>query len=275
MAFNKVLDTMPAPPPPGLQTGSASASLAAPLGLQQACSGFRSGRGCSSAFSPFSWPLSRPATLTSGSTSPMAATSFEGWTASPPPGSTISLHMHSTRSAAASRPGGGQGDSRRDAPRSSCCELQSRTGGWRIPLVVTGLAVLAMASRLLLQPATVSVLFLVLTFWLLLREEDRVTDHGVWPGWRLVVLFAVWANMDGRFVLGLGFVALIWLGRAMRRAIVRRLRSCRRPLGGGGCYSCWGIVPESVTRQRSSSSRRTADCGGWTSRRDPPATARR
>jgi tetratricopeptide (TPR) repeat protein len=56
---------------------------------------------------------------------------------------------------------------------------------------------------------------LVLTFWLLLREEDRAADQSAWPGWRLVVLFAMWANVDGRFVLGLGFVALTWLGRAL------------------------------------------------------------
>lgn len=93
--------------------------------------------------------------------------------------------------------------------------IASRSGGWWIPLVVTGLTVLAMASRLLLQPATVSVLFLVLTFWLLLREKDWSSERGAFPSWRLVVLFIVWANVDGRFVLGLGFVALTWMGRAL------------------------------------------------------------
>ena len=73
-----------------------------------------------------------------------------------------------------------------------------------------------MASRLLLQPATVSVLLLVLTHWLLLREDARSPrEHGVWPGWPLLVLFLVWANVDGRFVLGLAFVALTWLGRVL------------------------------------------------------------
>lgn len=85
--------------------------------------------------------------------------------------------------------------------------------GWRIPLAVTGLATLAMANRLLLQPATVSVLFLAICFWLLHWEDSRSPDaRGVWPGWRLFVLFAVWANVDGRFVLGLGVVAVSWLG---------------------------------------------------------------
>jgi hypothetical protein len=94
--------------------------------------------------------------------------------------------------------------------------ISSESRGWRIPLVVTGLTVLAMASRLLLQPATISVFLLVVTHWLLFRENARSPrDQSIWPGWPLAVLFLVWANVDARFVLGLGFVGLTWLGKVL------------------------------------------------------------
>ncbi|MBP3954821.1 hypothetical protein J8F10_05935 [Gemmata sp. G18] len=71
-----------------------------------------------------------------------------------------------------------------------------------------------MGSRLLLQPPTVSILFLAIVLYFIVREETRIPGaNGPWPDWRLVVLFAIWANVDGRFVLGLGAVALFWLGR--------------------------------------------------------------
>lgn len=92
--------------------------------------------------------------------------------------------------------------------------LSRRDAGWVIPLTVTGLATLTMGSRLLLQPATLSILGLVFTLVLLRREEDQPTPR-VWPGWRLPVLFAVWANVDGWFVLGLLVVALTWLGKLL------------------------------------------------------------
>jgi tetratricopeptide (TPR) repeat protein len=89
-------------------------------------------------------------------------------------------------------------------------------GGWQTPLAVTTLAALAMGSRLLLQPATVSVLFLALAVWLLIREETPSPVTGaVWPGWRLVALFVIWANVDAWFVLGLAVVALVWLGQLL------------------------------------------------------------
>lgn len=99
----------------------------------------------------------------------------------------------------------------------------SAVRGWYVPLAVTGLAVLAMSSRLLLQSATASVLFLALTMWLLFRGPR---PDGAWPGWRLAALFVVWANVDGRFVLGLLVVALVWGGTA--------LDDRRRPGAGGG-----------------------------------------
>jgi tetratricopeptide (TPR) repeat protein len=82
--------------------------------------------------------------------------------------------------------------------------------GWMIPLAVTTLAVLAMSNRLLLQPATASVFFLAVA--LLVSRGRPPGDSGSWPGWRLVVLLVVWANVDRLVVLGLGAVALSWLG---------------------------------------------------------------
>ncbi len=101
------------------------------------------------------------------------------------------------------------------------------TGGWRIPVVCTALALLAMGTRLLLQPATVSYLMLGLAVWLLKREH-RAGDRevGAWPGWPLVALFAVWANVDRWFLLGLGVVALTWAGRGVDE----------RPVDGRGRY---------------------------------------
>jgi tetratricopeptide (TPR) repeat protein len=90
------------------------------------------------------------------------------------------------------------------------------TGGWRIPAFCTALALLAMGTRLLLQPATVSYLMLAVTVWLLRREHRAdQTGTGSWPGWPLVALFAVWSNVDRWFVLGLATVVLTWLGRGL------------------------------------------------------------
>lgn len=92
--------------------------------------------------------------------------------------------------------------------------LAARTGrGWGLAVVCVALAVLAMGTRLLLQPATASLVFLGLTVWLL--REDHERPAGVRPDWRLVVLFLVWANVDRGFLFGLGTVALVWLGRAL------------------------------------------------------------
>ena len=88
---------------------------------------------------------------------------------------------------------------------------------WLIPLFCVGLALLAIGSRLLLQPATVSYFFLGLTWWLVRRrdsEEDRVPAC---PPMSLLVLFVLWANTDRWFLAGLGVVGLVWLGRALDR----------------------------------------------------------
>src|SRR5262249_55917530 len=92
--------------------------------------------------------------------------------------------------------------------------------GWWIPAFCTALALVAMSTRLLLQPATVSYLFLALTLWFL-RDRRQVAANRpppLLPPWPLLVLFVVWANMDRWFVLGLGTVALVWLGQILDEA---------------------------------------------------------
>lgn len=90
--------------------------------------------------------------------------------------------------------------------------LSCRTGrGWAVPTACTALAVLATGTRLLAQPATASLVLLGVTVWLLRRPGPA----GWWPGWRLAVLFVVWANVDRWFLFGLGTVALTWLGEAL------------------------------------------------------------
>lgn len=85
---------------------------------------------------------------------------------------------------------------------------------WRISLPVTGLAVLAMSNRLLLQPQTASVVALVILLWLIHRRQALRTDR-VWPTWPLIILFLVWANVDHWFILGFVVAALTFLGQIL------------------------------------------------------------
>ena len=85
------------------------------------------------------------------------------------------------------------------------------------PVLCTTLAVLAKSPRLFLQPATVSVLFLAVTLWVLVRPVRpadapgaAVSPTAYWPLWPL---FALWANVDEWFVLGPAAVAVYALGR--------------------------------------------------------------
>jgi tetratricopeptide (TPR) repeat protein len=105
--------------------------------------------------------------------------------------------------------------------------------GWRTAAACTALALLAAGARLLLQPATASYLFLALALWPLRPRPDgmRGAERGIgseradyalisrWvPPWPLWLLFVLWANVDGWFVLGLAVVALGGLGQALDRA---------------------------------------------------------
>jgi hypothetical protein len=124
---------------------------------------------------------------------------------------------------------------------------------WWVAVVSIALSLLAMSSRLLLQPAILSYFFLTLTLWFLrdrpassgaaaggdLNRENREPEApargaspalqapqsgrhpmapwlaGSLPPWPMLVLFALWVNIDGAFLLGLGVVALVGLGRSL------------------------------------------------------------
>ncbi len=95
---------------------------------------------------------------------------------------------------------------------SGLLQLSRRGFGWRIPAVCTVLAVLTMATRLPLQPTTVSYLLFVGCLLLERRNDRRRTIES-----EVLVAFAflIWANVDGWFVLGLATIFLIRTGRML------------------------------------------------------------
>jgi hypothetical protein len=106
----------------------------------------------------------------------------------------------------------------------------SRTGaGWLIPAVCVVLALLAVGSRVPLAPATVSCLLLAIAAR---QAWQSAPARAVWPGWRSVALFAVWGATDRWFILGLGVVALIRVGRWLDD----------RAVGGRGLLRVLGAV---------------------------------
>ena len=85
-----------------------------------------------------------------------------------------------------------------------------------LPVLCTTLAILAMSPRLLLQPACVSYVLFGLTFWLLWRPHAR-RDAASKPSSpfayvAVLLLFALWVNVDEWFLLGPLLAALFWLG---------------------------------------------------------------
>ena len=81
------------------------------------------------------------------------------------------------------------------------------------------LAVLALGPWLLLQPILLSLLGVVLTLYLLERPgllEGGAAKRARAQRWLLVPLFALWANLDGWFLLGPLLVGLYALGSAIR-----------------------------------------------------------
>ena len=76
-----------------------------------------------------------------------------------------------------------------------------------------------MSPWLPLQPVCLSLLLLGLSFEILWYEPPTR------PAWRYVVLlllFALWANLDAWFVLGPVLVALFWLGEFLGPSSERR-----------------------------------------------------
>lgn len=111
--------------------------------------------------------------------------------------------------------------------------------GWWLAIVGTVLALLAMSTRLLLQPATLSYVLLALTLWFLWRRDQTAANQkpSPLPPWPLVLLFLIWANLDRWFVLGLLTVALVWLGRTLDLA-----RHADRQTGSKGVRAFFGFL---------------------------------
>jgi tetratricopeptide (TPR) repeat protein len=83
-----------------------------------------------------------------------------------------------------------------------------------------------------LQPTTLSYFFLALAMWFLRPAGGAALPAAPLFRWPLLVLFAVWANMDGWFVLGLALVAVVALGRILdQQASAVRLVMLLRSVG--------------------------------------------
>lgn len=99
-----------------------------------------------------------------------------------------------------------------------------------IPATCTALALLVMSPRLLLHPTIGSFLLLGLTLYFLTRDGKPAPET---RGWRLLltsaparlyvlpVLFLLWVNLDGWFLLGPLTLALYILGEALERSYTR------------------------------------------------------
>jgi tetratricopeptide (TPR) repeat protein len=94
--------------------------------------------------------------------------------------------------------------------------LTRRPGQTAFPIVVcTGLAVVAAAPRLLLQPHIASILLLAGFLYALFQVPKRA---GSWTFPSVVgVLFCIWANVDQWFFMGPAFLALYAAGQFVRR----------------------------------------------------------
>jgi tetratricopeptide (TPR) repeat protein len=130
-----------------------------------------------------------------------------------------------------------------------------RGAGWFLASFCTVLALLAMSVFLELQPATGSYLLLPLALLALQRADrggSRQRGSGAGLSFRLpplpvVVLFVVWANVAGDVVIGLGTVALVWLGTILdtagrREAAQDSTAPVRRPLGGAILSFVWSLA---------------------------------
>ncbi|HET6572280.1 MAG TPA: hypothetical protein VFG68_01670 [Fimbriiglobus sp.] len=118
--------------------------------------------------------------------------------------------------------------------------------GWWVPVGCTALALLAMGTRLLLQPETISLLLLALTLLLLRRNDAAKRTVPPLPPWPLAILFAVWANVDAGFVVGLGVVALVWLGETLDEAGVRTRNFLHRTVALAGLATVCLLNPAHV-----------------------------
>jgi hypothetical protein len=101
--------------------------------------------------------------------------------------------------------------------------------GW-LPAVCTALAVLILSLQLQLRPVCLSYFFLGVTFWLLWRPhaDEEEGRRATWKKTRhacLLLLLALWVNLDSWFLLGPLLIGLFCLGE--------RLQLLARPLRDG------------------------------------------
>jgi hypothetical protein len=108
--------------------------------------------------------------------------------------------------------------------------LSRLAADWWLALFCSGLAILAMATRLSLQPATIACGFLVLTLWFLFRRDyaHRGGRSASFRPWPLAVVLLIWVNVDRSFLIGLCVVALAWVGEVADELIVKNRRAADR-----------------------------------------------
>jgi tetratricopeptide (TPR) repeat protein len=91
------------------------------------------------------------------------------------------------------------------------------------PAVLAVLGVLAMSPRLFVQPTVISILFVALTLFILVRPASvelpsrggrRKDPLNVY--WLLAPLFVLWVNLDGWFILGPAIVLLYLVGQLVQ-----------------------------------------------------------
>ncbi len=104
--------------------------------------------------------------------------------------------------------------------------------GWLVPVACAGLAVLALAAYVPFSSVCVSYLFLALLLWLLERTVGEVSVAAV-RCWPVPVLFAVWVNFDGWFVLGLVVLALYAVGAVLRSLVAASSQRLAGARGAG------------------------------------------
>ena len=92
-------------------------------------------------------------------------------------------------------------------------EAHRRTGSWRIASLVLALACLMCTNNMLLRPQ----MWALIPFMILYILLSCYQDGQLWGYWLVVcpILMAVWANIHGSFVLGLGLMGIYCLGGAL------------------------------------------------------------
>jgi hypothetical protein len=86
--------------------------------------------------------------------------------------------------------------------------------GW-LAALLTGVGIVALSFRLLMQPTVLSMLFTAITFWLLTRDrEGKGLVRFTLP---IAGLFLLWVNCDSWFILGPLLVLLFLIGEVVQR----------------------------------------------------------